>query len=99
MFDLIPAPASSSIHLGDFDVSGSYTAIALIAASTNALNGALIARRPDHYKNWTVVGIIGMALLMGLGAGITREVRANQVPSALTNDPKLKVAARSNRVG
>jgi hypothetical protein len=41
----------------------------LIAAGTNALNGALLARRPDYYKNFTVIGIILMALLMGWAAG------------------------------
>ena len=50
-------------------MDGDFTTVDLIAASTNALNGALLARRPDHYKNWTVVGILLMALLMGLGAG------------------------------
>src|SRR6266699_5874801 len=30
-------------------------------------NGALLARRPDNYENFTVVGVIFMALLMGLG--------------------------------
>jgi uncharacterized membrane protein YeiH len=66
-----------------------FTTIDLIAAATNSLNGALLARRPDHYKNWTVVGIIAMALLMGLGGGITRDVLVNQVPSALTTPLSL----------
>ena len=65
--------------------TGNFTTIDLIAASTNALNGALLARRPDHYKNFTVVGVMGMALLMGLGGGITRDVLINKTPGALTN--------------
>ncbi|MGZ6616813.1 MAG: TRIC cation channel family protein [Solirubrobacteraceae bacterium] len=76
---------ASSIHVGGFQWSGNFTTIDLIAAATDSLNGALLARRPDHYKNWTLVGIIAMALLMGLGGGITRDVLVNQVPSALTN--------------
>lgn len=36
--------------------TGNFTTLDLIAAATNALNGALLARRPDHYKNFTVVG-------------------------------------------
>ena len=44
-----------------------------------------MARRPDHYRNWTVVGILLMALLMGLGGGMTRDVLINKVPGALTN--------------
>ena len=60
--------------------TGHFTTVDLIAASTNALNGALLARRPDHFKNFTVVGVMGMALLMGLGGGITRDVLVNQTP-------------------
>jgi hypothetical protein len=44
------------VRWGGLKFHGSYTAIDLIAASTNALNGALLARRPDHYRNFTVVG-------------------------------------------
>jgi Glycine transporter len=50
-------------------------------------NGALLARRPDHYENFTVVGVIVMALLMGLGGGMTRDVLINPVPAALTTPP------------
>ena len=74
-----------SVHVGGYEWTGSYTTIDLIAASTNALNGALLARRPDHYRNFTVVGILLMALLGGLGGGITRDVLVGEVPSALTN--------------
>jgi uncharacterized membrane protein YeiH len=73
------------IDFGAWQMTGDFTTIDLIAASTNALNGAILARRPDHYKNFTVVGIIGMALLGGLGGGITRDLLLNKVPSALTN--------------
>ena len=62
-----------------------FTTIDLIAASTNALNGALLARRPDHYRNFTVVGILLMALLGGIGGGITRDMLVNEVPAAITN--------------
>jgi hypothetical protein len=55
------------------EVDGSFTTLDLIAAGTNALN-RLLARRPDHYKNFTVIGIMGMALLTGLGGRITRDV-------------------------
>src|SRR5437762_9349903 len=53
---------AASVHWGGFKWTGSFTAVDLIAASTNALNGALLARRPDHYKQFTIVGIILMAL-------------------------------------
>jgi len=79
--------------------TGNFTTIDLIAASTNALNGALLARRPDHYKNFTVVGVIGMALLMGLGGGITRDVLVNKVPGAITNPAYISLALLFGIVG
>ena len=59
--------------------------ISLIAAGTNAFNGALLARRPDHYKLFTVVGIIILATIGGIGGGIVRDVLMNKVPAPLVN--------------
>lgn len=59
--------------------------ISLIAATTNAFNGALLARRPDHYKNFTVIGIVILAYAGGIGGGIVRDVLVNKVPSPLEN--------------
>lgn len=75
-----------------WDFTGNYTFVDLVAASTNALNGALLARRPDHFKNFTIVGILLMALLGGLGGGITRDVLLGDVPSALTNPAYITLA-------
>jgi uncharacterized membrane protein YeiH len=83
---------ASSVNWGGFKWTGSFTTVDLIAASTNSLNGALLARRPDHYKQFTVVGIILMALLGGLGGGITRDVMVAEVPSALTNPAYITLA-------
>lgn len=82
-----------------WDFTGSYTFVDLVAASTNALNGALLARRPDHFKNFTIVGILGMALLAGLGGGITRDVLLGDVPSALTNPAYITLALGFGIVG
>jgi uncharacterized membrane protein YeiH len=65
--------------------TGNYTTVDLIAASTNALNGALLARRPDHYKNFTRIGIILMALIGGLSGGIIRDLMLGQTPGAFKN--------------
>jgi uncharacterized membrane protein YeiH len=59
--------------------------ISLIAATTNAFNGALLARRPDHYKNFTLVGVVILAYAGGIGGGIVRDVLLNRVPSPLEN--------------
>jgi uncharacterized membrane protein YeiH len=65
--------------------TGNLTTVDLIAASTNALNGALLARRPDHYKNFTKVGILCMGLIGGLTGGIVRDLLLGKFPNALTN--------------
>ena len=79
--------------------SGDYTGIALVAAFANALNGALLARRPDHYKNFTVVGIFLMGLLMGLGGGATRDVLLAKIPGFLTNPALILVALIGGAIG
>jgi uncharacterized membrane protein YeiH len=83
---------ANTVHTGGWKWTGDFTVLDLIAAGTNALNGALLARRPDHYKNFTVIGILLMAFLSGLGGGMTRDVLLNQVPSALTNPAYITVA-------
>ena len=95
-----PGVLASTVNWGHgWKWTGSFTTLDLICAGTNALNGALLARRPDHYKNFTVVGIMLMALLMGLGGGITRDVLVNQVPGALTNPAYLTVTVLAGIVG
>src|SRR5262245_59494328 len=91
--------ATNSLTVGGFKWWGSFTGVDLIAASTNALNGALLARRPDHYKQFTVVGIILMAVLGGVGGGITRDVLVNQVPAALTNPAYLTLCFAFGSMG
>jgi uncharacterized membrane protein YeiH len=91
--------ASSSVTFGGFDFTGDFTTLDLIAASTNALNGALLARRPDHYKNFTIVGILLMALVGGIGGGVTRDVMLAQVPSALTNPAYVTLCLAAGIIG
>ena len=91
--------AASAVHWGGFSWHGNFTTVDLIAASTNSLNGALLGRRPDHYKQYSVVGILLMALLGGLGGGITRDVMVAQVPSALTNPAYITLALGFGVVG
>ena len=64
---------------------GTIGAIDLIAATTNAFNGALLARSPSHYRHFTVAGIILLALAGGIGGGVLRDVLLNVVPAPLVN--------------
>ena len=91
--------ASGPIHFGDWKWTGSFTTIDLIAATTNALNGALLARRPDHYRNFTIVGVLLMAMLGGIGGGCTRDVLLSQVPTALTNPAYITLCFIAGVVG
>jgi uncharacterized membrane protein YeiH len=64
---------------------GDFTIIDLIAATTNAFNAALLAHRPSHWRNYTAVGIILLAVVGGIAGGVARDVLLNSVPAALTN--------------
>lgn len=90
---------ATAIDWGAWHFSGGVTTIDLVAASTNALNGALLCRRPDHYKNWTVPGVLLMAVLGGIGGGVTRDVLVNKIPAALTNPAYLTLAAAMGVIG
>ena len=68
----------------DIDL-GNFTIIDLIAATTNAFNGAFLARQPSHYRKFTILGILLIAIVGGIGGGVTRDVLLNDIPSALTN--------------
>ena len=70
-----------NVHIGNFLI------IDLIAASTNALNGVMLAERPDYYKknHWTIIGLFLLAIFGGIGGGVTRDVLLNKVPGAMTN--------------
>jgi len=90
---------ATALDWGDWKLTGGGTTIDLIAASTNALNGAILARRPDHYKNFTIVGIVLMAIMGGIGGGVTRDVLLNKVPSALINPAYLVFCITAGVIG
>jgi uncharacterized membrane protein YeiH len=72
---------------------GNFTIIDLIAATTNAFNGAILARQPSHYRQYTIVGILLLAVFGGIGGGVSRDVLLNDIPSALTNPLYLILCA------
>src|SRR5262245_32142725 len=90
---------AASVHFGGFEWTGNVATIDLIAATTNALNGALLARRPDHYRNYTVVGILLMALLGGIGGGVTRDILVGEIPAALTNPAYITLCLIAGVIG
>lgn len=90
---------AQTLHVGGWQFTPAFTTIDLIAATTNALNGALLARRPDHYRNYTIVGILLMALLGGIGGGVTRDVLLAKIPSALTNPAYITLCLVAGIVG
>jgi uncharacterized membrane protein YeiH len=68
---------------------GNFVVIDLIAATTNALNGGLLAQRPDYYrgKQWTLVGIIILAIFGGIGGGSARDLIAGKLPPSSWMNP------------
>ena len=96
---LDPGLIGTTIKWFQWSFHGDFTTIDLIAATTNALNGALLARRPDHFRNWTVVGILLMAFLGGMGGGITRDIMLGQIPHALTNGAYFVLCLAAGIVG
>ena len=90
---------AAGITIGGFKWTGSFTTSDLLAATTNALHGALLARRPDHYRNFTVVGTLLMAQLGGIGGEVTRDVILNKIPSAFTNPAYILLCLAAGIVG
>jgi uncharacterized membrane protein YeiH len=84
---------------GGWSLTGDLTTIDLIAATAGALNGALLARRPSHYRNYTVVGVLLMALLGGITGSVTRDLLVNEIPAAFTNPAYLVLSLAAGILG
>ena len=82
-----------------WSLTGDFTTIDLIAATTGALNGALLARRPSHYRSYTVVGVLLMALLGGITGSVTRDLLVNEIPAALTNPAYITLSIIAGIIG
>jgi uncharacterized membrane protein YeiH len=87
------------LTFGTWSLTGGGTLVDLIAATTHALNGALLARRPDHYRNYTFVGIILMAIIGGIAGGVTRDVILGNPPSAFMNPAYITFCVIAGIVG
>lgn len=69
----------------------SFPRIDLFAAAINALNATLIARNPTHRRSFTLVGILIIAFIGGIGGGLTRDILLNDLPGPLTH-PSFLIA-------
>jgi uncharacterized membrane protein YeiH len=80
---------------------GNFLIINLIAATTNAFNGVLLAQRPDYYRpnHWTAVGLLILAIFGGIGGGVTRDILLNKIPAALTNPWYLILCLLAGAIG
>jgi uncharacterized membrane protein YeiH len=79
MTPLIFSPEFGLFTLGTLGI------IDLIAATTNAFNGTLLARSPSHYKHFTIIGVALLGLAGGIGGGTLRDILLNEVPAPLVN--------------
>jgi len=78
---------------------GDFTIIDLIAAGTNALNGALLARHPSHNRNYTIVGVILLAVATGIGGIVARDVLLNKIPAPIVNPAYLFLCIAMGIIG
>jgi uncharacterized membrane protein YeiH len=92
--------ATASVNwFGDWSVSGSFTKLDLIATTIGALAGAHLARRASHYRNYTIVGVLLMAVLGGITGSTIRDLLVNEVPAALTNPAYLTLSLAAGVIG
>jgi uncharacterized membrane protein YeiH len=69
----------------------SFPRVDLFAAGINALNATLVARSPKHDRGYTLIGLLIIGFVGGIGGGLTRDVLLNDVPGPLT-DVKFLIA-------
>lgn len=69
----------------------SFPRIDLFAAGVNALSATLVARSPKHNRGYTLIGLLIIGFIGGIGGGLTRDVLLNDLPGPLT-DVKFLIA-------
>jgi len=57
----------------------------LFAAAINALSATLVARSPKHNRGYTLLGLLIIGFIGGIGGGLTRDVLLNELPGPLTH--------------
>ena len=77
----------------------SFPNVDLFAAGVNALYGALVARSPKHNRNYTLIGILILAFIGGIGGGLSRDVLLNDLPGPIVHWSYLVVCLLMGFVG
>lgn len=93
------AASSTTFLWGGWVWTGRFTSLDLLASCTAAFSSAVLVRRPRHFRDFTVVGVLLLAAIAGVGGGIVRDVLVDQIPSALTNPAYLTVSVVGAVVG
>ncbi len=94
----LAAPGSAFLWEG-WTWTGRFTALDLLASCTAAFSSAVLVRHPRHFRDFTIVGVLLLATIAGVGGGIVRDVLVDQIPSALTNPAYLTVSVAGALVG
>lgn len=94
-----PTTGGTAFLWGGWRWTGSFTALDLLATCTAAFSSAVLVRHPRHFRDFTVVGVLLLAAIAGVGGGIVRDVLVDQVPSALANPAYVTVALVGGLVG
>lgn len=74
-----------ALEWGFAAVDSEETLLDLLASSTNALSSAILVRRPDHYRNFTMVGVLVIAVFGGIGGSLLRDLLVGRTPVVLIN--------------
>ena len=78
---------------------GTVDFLSLIAALTNAFNGALLARLRDEAKRFSVIGVFVLAIAAGIAGGVVRDLLLNKIPAAFVNPWYLIVCLAAGLLG
>jgi uncharacterized membrane protein YeiH len=69
----------------------SFPRVDLFAAAVNALTATFVARSPAHDRNYTLIGLLIIGFIGGIGGGVTRDMLLNEMPGPLMNPDFLIV--------
>jgi uncharacterized membrane protein YeiH len=77
----------------------SFPNVDLFAAGINALNGTLVASSVSHNRNYTIIGLVIMGFIGGIGGGVTRDAILGDMPGPIAHTEYLCVCLAMGLVG